>query len=586
MPKSNKKNVNIMATTRRLLSHVGKHRKTIWGILLCAIAGNALALLSPLLVGRSIDHIRASNDVDFPALLDNILLLGLLYVGSALLLWLCAALAVRLSNRTALSLRKDTFARLTHLPLSFFDTNPHGDIVNRFTNDADAVSDGLSQFFTQFFSGIVTILFALGFMLYLSPLVTLAVIIATPLIFVVGKTVTRLSSRQFREQQRILGELSGHTEEQLRGQRVVVAFGSAPHAQREFERIDQELYVVGQKAQFYSSLTNPTTRFVNYIGYILVGLVGALSAIYFGFSIGGIASFLTYTSLFSRPFNEFTAMTTQLMTALAAAERMFSLIDQEPESEDAQAKEHRGNIQGHILFDHVAFSYQPDRPLIQDFSLSVPPGSSVAIVGPTGAGKTTMVNLLMRFYDVKGGRILLDGTPIDELPRDRLRRSFGMVLQETWLFRGTIRDNIAYGHPGATDEEIQAAARAAGAHSFIKRLPEGYQSIIDEGGENISQGQKQLLTIARAMLLKPPMLILDEATSSVDVLTEQKIQQTFLQMMQGHTSFVIAHRLSTIRRADLILVMNQGRVIEQGSHDELLAKGGFYSTLYNSQFDQ
>lgn len=573
------------STILRLLGYAGKQKKRIIGILACALCGNGMLLFSPMLIGQGIDYIQGPSAVDFASMAKLLLVMGALYLGGGLLLWLCSVLSVSLANRTAFHLRRDAFAKLTHLPLRYFDRNPHGDLINRFTNDTDAVTEGMTQFFTQFFSGVVTIVFALCFMLSLSPLVTLAVVVATPLIFVVSKTVSRLSSRKFKEQQQILGQMNGFVEEQLRGQRVVIAFGGEEEAQQTFEQLDQELYKVGQKAQFYSSLTNPTTRFVNYVSYVLVGLTGSLSALYMGFSVGGIASFLNYSAVFSRPFNEFTALTTQLFTALAAADRIFALMDEEAETPDVG--ENVSNEQsGHIVFENVGFHYDPQRPLIEEFSLDVPTGSTVAIVGPTGAGKTTMVNLLMRFYDVTQGKITIDGRNISEMPRDILRRSFGMVLQETWLFKGSIRDNIAYGNPQADLESIHNAAKAAGAHSFIRRLPNGYDTIIDEGGENISQGQKQQLTIARAMLLQPPMLILDEATSNVDVLTEQNIQKTFLRMMEGHTSFVIAHRLSTIRKADLILVMNQGRVIEQGSHEQLIAKGGFYHDLYNSQFDR
>ena len=570
---------------KRLYQYAKRFKLTLLLVILLAVIGNVVSMLGPLLVGEALDCIAEPGHIDYAALARILAMLAGVYVFGAATLWLCAVFATKASTQIVRQLRGDAFARLMKLPLKYTDRRAHGDIISSFSNDADAVGDGLTQLFTQLFSGVMTIAAALGFMLYLSPLVTLAVVVVTPLIFLVAKWVAKLSGRQFAAQQRILGELGGYAEEQIKGLRVVKAFAYERRAQETFSEINGRLYTVGQRAQFYSSLTNPTTRFLNYVSYVLVGLTGGLCAIYFGFSVGGIASFITYSTQFSRPFNELSAITTQLMSALAAAERLFRLIDEPSEESDADNPALPETVSGHVAFDHISFAYDPSRPLIEDFCLEVPPGSSVAIVGPTGAGKTTLVNLLMRFYDVTDGAILVDGTPVTDVRRDSLRRCFGMVLQETWLFNGTIRDNIAYGKPGATDDEIIAAARAASAHSFIRRLPAGYDTVIDEGGENLSQGQRQLLTIARAMLLNPPMLILDEATSSVDTLTEQKIQATFLKMMNGRTSFIIAHRLSTIRGTDRIIVMNNGSVIEQGTHDELLARDGFYAKLYSSQFD-
>lgn len=574
-----------MQTVKRLFEEVRKYRLRLWLILLFSLVANVLSLATPMIIGFAIDYIAGPDTVDFPAVLRYILILAGCYLVSAALTWLCAALASTIAYRTANVLRIRCFHHILHLPLGVIDRHPHGDYISRLSNDADAVADGLNQLLIQFFSGIITVLSALGFMLYLSPLITLAVIVVTPLTFLVAKTVTRLSTSKFREQQAIVGELGGFIEEQLAGQGVVKAFHHEDAAQADFEKINSRLYTVGQKAQLYSSFTNPTTRFVNHISYIAVGLVGGLGAVLAGFSVGVVASFLTYSSLFSKPFNEFTAITTQLLAALASADRIFQTIDETLEPSDPAGAQGLPRAGGSITFEKVRFSYTPERPLIENFSLRVPGGSSVAIVGPTGAGKTTLVNLLMRFYEVTGGDILIDGVSIMDMKRDSLRRGFGMVLQDTWLFRGTIRDNIGYGCEHATDEEIVKAAKTAHAHGFITRLPEGYDTVVSEDGGNLSSGQKQLITIARAMLLDPPMLILDEATSSVDTLTEQRIQKAFMRLMQGRTSFVIAHRLSTIREADIIIVMNQGNIVEQGNHRELLEKGGFYAELYNSQFE-
>lgn len=572
-------------TVKRLFAEVKKYRSRLWLILLFSLIANVLSLATPMIIGFAIDRIAGANAVDFPAVLRYIAILAGCYLVSAVLSWLCAVLANTIAYRTANALRIRCFHRILHLPLGVIDRHSHGDYISRLSNDADAVADGLNQLLVQLFSGVITVLSALGFMLYLSPLITLAVILVTPLTFLVAKTVTRLSTSKFREQQAIVGELNGFIEEQIAGQRVVKAFHHEEAAGADFEEINSRLYTVGQKAQLYSSFTNPTTRFVNHISYIAVGLVGGLGAIFSGFSVGVVASFLTYSTLFSRPFNEFTAITTQLLAALASADRIFHTIDETPEPSDPVGARELPRAGGSVAFENVSFSYTPERPLIENFSLRVPDGSSVAIVGPTGAGKTTLVNLLMRFYDVTGGTILIDGVDIMDIQKDSLRRGFGMVLQETWLFRGTIRDNIGYGCENATDEEIIKAAKMAHAHGFITRLPEGYDTVISEDGGNLSSGQKQLITIARAMLLDPPMLILDEATSSVDTLTEQKIQKAFMRLMQGRTSFVIAHRLSTIREADIIIVMNQGNIVEQGNHRELLELGGFYANLYNSQFE-
>ena len=564
----------------RLMRYVGRQRWLLLGAVLCALAGNAALLAAPKLVGWAIDRILPTADTG-PAmsLVQLLLVIAVLYVAGSLLVWVTALLANLVANRTVRDLRVDLFGKLSRLPVGYFDTHSRGDLMSRFTNDIDAIADGLNQGIVQLVTGVITVVLTLLFMLTLDPWVTLVAVLVTPLCFVVGFAITRYGSRRFAEQSRTLGQLNGYAEEMITGSRTVKAFGYEDQAMEKFGSINDELYRCGYRAQFASALVNPSTRFVNNVAYVLVGVFGVLS----GLTPGVISSFLTYTAQFSKPFNEITAITMQLQLAVASARRIFQVMDETEQSSDSDqpALVHPA---GRIRFEGVDFAYTPDRPLIRDFCLNVEPGMTVAIVGPTGAGKTTLVNLLMRFYEIDNGAIEIDGQSIYAVTRDSLRRQFGMVLQETWLFAGTVRDNIAYGRPDATDEQVEAAAKAAHAHSFIRRLPQGYQSQIAEDGGNLSQGQKQLLTIARAMLLDPPMLILDEATSSVDIVTEQRIQKAFGRMMQGRTTFVIAHRLSTIRDADLILVLDKGNVVETGTHDSLLAQKGFYYRLYNSQF--
>lgn len=572
-------------TLRRLLGVVGRNKWPLAGVFLCAVVGNTGILMAPKLIGQAINLIMPQGGpTDWAALLRTLLLIAVVVAVGCLFNWLTALCANLAANRTVRALRDDLFAKLGRLPLRYFDTHSRGDIISRFSNDIDAISDGLNQGIVQLVSGVLTVLLCLGFMLSLNPFVTLVAVFVTPLCFLVGFMITRYGSRRFREQSRALGRLGGYAEEMITGQQTVKAFGYEDRSLEQFQKINAELYECGYRAQFASALVNPSTRFVTNTAYVLVGVFGILAVLRGSLDIGGVASFLTYTVQFSKPFNEITAITMQIQLAMASARRVFAVMDepeQEPDAADAATLEH---AEGAVSFSHVQFAYSPDRPLISDFNLKVGPGTTVAIVGPTGAGKTTLVNLLMRFYEVDGGEIEVDGRGIVTFMRDSLRRSFGMVLQETWLFAGTVRENLAYGRPDATDEEIEAAARAAHAHSFIRRLPEGYDTLITEEGGNLSQGQKQLLTIARAMLLDAPMLILDEATSSVDILTEMRIQRAFRKMMQGKTTFIIAHRLSTIRDADIILVLNKGDVVEAGSHDELLARKGFYWNLYNSQF--
>lgn len=568
-------------TLARLSRYIARHRGVVAGVIIAAVLANIFVLVAPYLSGRAIDFIRAKGNVDFPMITKFILILLFVYVLNAAFTWVTTALTNTLSNRTIEALRQDAFHKITLLPLRFFDNHSHGDVMSRLTNDIDSVSEGLLQGITQLFSGLVTVIGSLAFMFWLDARIAACVVVITILCIFVSKFIATNSGKMFRLQSQTIGELNGYIEETIGNQKVVKAFGYEPRSATAFEEINRRLYDCGQKAQFYSSLVNPTTRYINNLAYISVGVLGGLAALSGHLSVGIISSFLIYATQFARPINDMTSILTQLQSASAAAERIFAVMETEPESSDeglAVLKTDKGRVD----FDHVYFSYNKNTELIKNLNIHVNPGETVAIVGPTGSGKTTIVNLLMRFYDVDRGSISIDGHPIDTLTRDSLRRSFGMVLQESWLFSGTVKENIAYGKPCATEDEIIAAAKAASAHSFIKRLPQGYDTQITEDGGNLSQGQKQLLTIARAMLADPEILILDEATSNVDTMTEQRIQRAFLAMMKGRTSFVIAHRLSTIREADLILVMNRGEIIEQGTHKELLEKNGFYAKLYHS----
>lgn len=571
-------------TLKRILSYSSKHKIYIFSAMLFAIIYVSLTLLAPVLVGDAIDMAIDEGDVNFEGIANVILILLFVIVGAGLFQWLMLMCTNMVSYLTIRDMRRDTFKKLNSVPLSYIDTTPHGDIINRVINDVDYVGDGLLQGITQLFSGIVTIVGTIIFMLSLNVKITIVVVVITPLSILVASLITRATNKMYKEQSVTQGELGGFTEELIGNQKLVKSFAYEDRAEEQFNEINARLKVCGQKAQFYSSLSNPSTRLVNGFVYTGVGIVGSLSIINGNLSVGQVSCFLTYANQYTKPFNEVTGVIPQFQTALASASRVFSLLDELDEKPDELDAVEIQSCKGNIDIDNISFSYVPEKELIKNFSLKVKSGQRVAIVGPTGCGKTTFINLLMRFYDVNSGNIKIDGTNINDITRDSLRNLYGMVLQESWLYSGTIRDNIAYSNPDATDEEIINAAKSAYIHNFIKRLPNGYDTIISEQGGNLSQGQKQLLCIARVMLCNPPMLILDEATSSIDTRTEIRVQKAFDKIMKGKTSFIVAHRLSTIKEADIILVMKDGNIIEQGNHNELLAKKGFYYNLYNSQF--
>lgn len=572
---------------KRLLRYAKPHAAFLLLALVSAIISVSLTLYGPILVGRAVDFVIGPDQVDFAAMLPILFTLAVTIVVSAAFQWLMTYCTNRVSYKTVRDLRIQTYEKINTLPLKYIDGHAHGDLISRIVNDVDQVSDGLLQGFTQLFTGIVTIVGTLLFMLTISPVITVVVVLVTPLSLFVAAFIARLTHRQFVEQQATQGELSGFVEEMIGGQKTVKTFHYENRAEQQFEEINGRLYNCGVKAQFYSSLSNPSTRFVNNMVYTAVAAFGAVCAITgwpAPLTIGQITSFLSYANQYTKPFNEVTGVLTQIQTAFASAERLFAVLDEaseRPDSRDAAVLEH---CEGDVAVEHLFFSYDPARKLIEDMNIAAHKGSRIAIVGPTGCGKTTIINLLMRFYDADRGSITVDGHNIQSVTRSSLRRQYGMVLQESWLFSGTVRENISYGREDASMEEVIAAAKKAHAHSFIMRLPQGYDTVISEDGGNLSQGQRQLLCIARVMLVDPPMLILDEATSSIDTRTEWKIQTAFEDMMRGRTSFIVAHRLSTIKGADLILVMNQGHIVEQGTHETLLAKGGFYANLYNSQF--
>ncbi len=570
---------------KRLLKYILKNKLYVIGALVCAAFSNILMIVGPFIIGKGVDNIIDKGNVNFERVKYYALIIIGLYLISAAFQWSLQVFTSKLSNKTVEEIRSNLFEHVTKMPLKFFDTNSHGDVMARLTGDIENISEGIFQSVTQFITGIISIVGSLVFMFILNPVITLVVIVMTPITFIIAAFITRKSSKMFSAQSKLNGELNGYIEEIISNQNVVKAFNFEKSSMERFEEINKKLYNSGRWAQFYSSLVNPSTRLVNNITYVLLGMTGGIASLAGHLSIGYISSFLTYSTYFSQPINNITSVTTQLQSAIASAKRVFAIMDSDIEIEQSIDDIELKYTEGNVCFEDVTFSYNTQIPLIKNFSLKVNKGSRIAIVGPTGAGKTTLVNLLMRFYDVNSGNIYIDNININKLSKDSLRKSFGMVLQDTWLFKGTLRENIAYGKPEASIEEIINAAKAANAHNFIKRLPKGYDTELTEGAGNLSQGQKQLITIARVMLVLPSMLILDEATSSVDTRTELNIQKAFLRMMEGRTSFIIAHRLSTIREADLILVLNNGQIVEQGNHEQLLKKGGFYSNLYYSQYE-
>ncbi len=571
-------------TLKRILKYAKPYRSSLVSAMIFALLYVVLNLTAPVLIGTAIDSIIEKNNVDFNGAAQLLLMVGVTVLSCAVFQWLMGLCINTVSYCTVRDIRRDIFRKFNAVPLKYIDGHPHGDLISRMINDADAVGDGLLQGITQLFSGLVMILCTLGFMLFINPYIALVVVVITPLSMFVAAFITRLSQKQFREQSKTQGEISSYIEEYIGQQKIVKAFGYEDRSQEDFEAINARLLECGKKAQFYSSLANPSTRFVNGIVTAAVCTVGSVSAINGTLSVGQISMFITYANQYTKPFNEVTGVIPQLQSAFAGAARVFALLDEQDQEPDSDNSIEITDCKGKIDIEKVNFSYVPEKPLITDFNLHVKPGQNIAIVGPTGCGKTTLINLLMRFYDVNSGDIKIDGTSIYNIKRNSLRSLYGMVLQESWLYNASIRDNIAYGKPDATLDEIKKAAKDAFIDHFIERLPDKYDTIITEEGANLSQGQRQLMCIARVMLCDPPMLILDEATSSIDTRTEIKIQRAFNKMMEGRTSFIVAHRLSTIKEADIILVMKDGNIIEQGSHDELMKQNGFYCTLYNSQF--
>ena len=574
------------AVLLRVMRYIRPHLGKLLLSLLLSLVTVALTLYVPILVGRAIDCIVGPGQVDFAALGAILTTLAVCVAITAAAQWAQSDLNNRITYDTVRDIRRDAFAHIQRLPLRYLDAHPSGDTVSRMIADVDTFADGLLMGFTQLFTGVMTIAGTLLFMLTLSPRITLVVVLITPVSLLVANFIAKSTHAMFVLQSKTRGEQTALIDEAMSEQKLVQAFSREGRILEQFDEINERLRACSLRAVFFSSLTNPCTRFVNSLVYAGVGLTGALAAVSGTLTVGGLSSFLSYANQYTKPFNEISGVITELQNALACAARIFELIDEpalSPEPEDDGVLD---TVRGEVELRNVCFSYVPDRPLIEDFSLRVAPGQRVAIVGPTGCGKTTLINLLMRFYDVDAGEIRIDGCETRSVSRHALRRRIGMVLQDTWLASGTIRENIAMGRPDASLDEVIAAAKAAHAHSFIRRLPDGYDTVISETGGSLSQGQKQLLCIARVMLCLPPMLILDEATSSIDTRTELKIQDAFATMMQGRTSFIVAHRLSTIRSADMILVMRDGHIVEQGTHESLLAQGGFYSELYQSQFAQ
>ena len=574
----NKKTIN------RVLQLIRPYTYLVVSILVLAAVTVAATLYSPILIGKGVDCMIEKGLVSFPDLKLVLLQLAVVTAISAISQWVMSLLTNKMTYKIVDDIRRRVFAHMEILPLRYMDAHQPGDAISRISTDVDQFSDGLLMGFTQLFSGVMTILGTLGFMISIDGRITLIVVLITPLSFFVANFIAKRTFTMFRLQSETRAEMTSLVEEMVGNQKVVKAFAYEKEAEEQFDDINQRLQSCSLKATFFSSITNPSTRFVNGLVYTGVGIFGAFSAIQGRITVGQLSSFLNYANQYTKPFNEISGVVTELQNALACAGRIFHFLDEEPVPENAADAKTLNQVEGRVRFEDVSFSYTSEVPLIEHMNLEVKPGQRVAIVGPTGCGKTTVINLLMRFYDVNKGKITLDGVPIQDLTWESLRSSYGMVLQETWLKTGTIRDNISYGKPDATREEVIEAAKQAHAHSFIKRLPKGYDMVMGEDGGSLSQGQKQLLCIARLMLLKPPVLILDEATSSIDTMTEIRIQKAFQKLMEGRTSFVVAHRLSTIKESDVILVMKDGHILETGKHEELLEKKGFYAQLYQSQF--
>ena len=596
--------------TRRLMAYVRPHAVSFTTSFVSAGISVVLQLYVPIVVGRAIDLIIGMGHVDFAALAPLLVQLALVVLAASALQWVQGYCVNLLTYRCVRDMRVDASEKIGRMPISFIDAHPHGDLISRVVNDVDQIGDGLLQGFNQLFTGVVTIVGTLLFMLSISVPMAVVVVLVTPLSIMAATLIAKFSNKSFTAQQRIQGQLGAHIEEYVGSQRLVSAFCYGDRAQERFDAMNGELYTAGERAQFLSSLSNPGTRFINNLIYAAVAVIGCMCVVTgwpAPLTVGGVQTFLSYANQYTKPFNEVTNVITQVQTAYASARRLFALLDADEESPDTVDDEAMSALaapvalaapaacaaqpalaeqpaRGEVVFDHVDFSYTPDRPLLQDICIHAAPGQRIALVGPTGCGKTTLINLLLRFYDVQGGRIELDGANIADFARADLRSRFGMVLQDTWLFEGTVHENIAYGRPGATREQVEQAAARAHADGFINALPQGFDTVIGEGGGTLSQGQRQLLCIARVMLCDPEILLLDEATSSIDTRTEAQVQAAFDELMRGRTSFVVAHRLSTIREADCILVMRDGRIIERGTHEQLLSQGGFYAELYNSQW--
>lgn len=587
MPSKNTKKMDRAGSARtlkRVLSYIKKYRVSVIFSIVLATITVALTLYVPVLTGQAVDCILGPGQVDYQMLVQILLKIAVIVLITAAAQWLMNHINNQITYKVVKDIRTKAFNHLEVLPLSYLDRHPAGDVVSRIIADIDQFSEGLLLGFTQLFTGVMTILGTLLFMLSINPLITLVVVVITPVSFLVASFIAKRTFTMFQKQSEARGEMTSLIEESLGNLKVVQAFGHEAKSQEQFQAINRKMSDYSLRATFFSSITNPATRFVNGLVYAGVGTAGAYGVIRGFLTVGQLSSFLNYANQYTKPFNEISGVVTELQNALASASRVFALMDEPAIPADDPDAAVLKDVRGQVSLEHVDFSYAPDTSLIEDLNLSVKPGQRIALVGPTGCGKTTVINLLMRFYDVNSGAIRVDGCDIRKVTRGSLRGSYGMVLQETWLKSGTIRENIAYGRPNASLEEVIAAAKEAHAHSFIKRMPKGYDTEISEDGGNLSQGQKQLLCIARVMLCLPPMLILDEATSSIDTRTEILIQKAFSKMMEGRTSFIVAHRLSTIREADMILVMRDGHIIEQGTHEDLLAKGGFYAELYNSQF--